>query len=222
MARIRSIKPEFWTDEKIVVLSPLARLFFIGLWNFVDDYGRAQFSPVRLKMQILPAENADASEILGEIRRANLIKVYLVEEKEYFEVCGFTKHQKVDKRAASRIPPPPSSAESPRIPSADQGREGIKEGKEDAAGAAPTLESQLFARGKEVLGENAGGMIVKLLKAKNKNVPLARSAIEMAATKSDPREYIGAVIHGGQASEDGKRLTNDEAYWGKHKIPGIV
>jgi hypothetical protein len=31
MARIRTIKPEFWTDEKIVELSPFSRLLFIGL-----------------------------------------------------------------------------------------------------------------------------------------------------------------------------------------------
>lgn len=30
MARIRTIKPDFWTDEKLVKLSMEARLFFIG------------------------------------------------------------------------------------------------------------------------------------------------------------------------------------------------
>ena len=32
MPRIRTIKPEFWTDEKIIELSLPARLLFIGLW----------------------------------------------------------------------------------------------------------------------------------------------------------------------------------------------
>ena len=40
MARIRTVKPDIWTDEKFVELSPLARLLFIGLWNFADDEGR--------------------------------------------------------------------------------------------------------------------------------------------------------------------------------------
>ena len=30
MARIRTIKPDFWTDEKVVELSAFARLLFIG------------------------------------------------------------------------------------------------------------------------------------------------------------------------------------------------
>lgn len=62
----------------------------------------------------------------------------------------------------------------------------------DAASRLP--EAELFDRGKEVLGKNSGGMIKKLLAAKQNSVPLARAAIEQASTKSNPREYIGAVI----------------------------
>lgn len=39
MARIRTIKPEFWEDEDIGKLPIPCRLFFIGCWNFADDYG---------------------------------------------------------------------------------------------------------------------------------------------------------------------------------------
>lgn len=130
MARIRTIKPEFWTDEKVVALSPLARLLFIGMWNFVDDEGRAEWSPMRLKMQVLPGDDADVSMLLDEIRRVSLIQVYVIDGKEYFYVCGFVKHQKVDKRRASKIPEPPSSfVEARRIAPncADGSRNGRKE-----------------------------------------------------------------------------------------------
>lgn len=202
MARIRTIKPEIWTDEKFVALSPLARLLFMGLLNFVDDEGRAQYSPSRFKLQILPADSADASALLGEIRREGMIIVYDFEGKEYLQVCNFTKHQKVDKRTPSKLPPPPISAELPRIVPTDQGRERIKEGKEDAApnGAhsnGKTPEAELFDRGKEVLGPKAGGLIKDLLKAKGKNVALARAALETASTKGNAREYIGAIVRGG-------------------------
>ena len=33
------IDPKFWTDDKIMDLEPLARLLFIGIWNFADDNG---------------------------------------------------------------------------------------------------------------------------------------------------------------------------------------
>lgn len=136
MARIRTIKPEFWTDEKIVELSPLARLLFIGLWNFADDEGRMEYRPLRFKLQILPADDADISALLGEIRGKSLIEVYGVDNKEFLQIVGFAKHQKVDKRSGSKLPPPPISAESPRIVPTDQGRDqgsGIKDqGREDS------------------------------------------------------------------------------------------
>ena len=39
MARIRTIKPEFWIDDVIVELPFETRLLFIGIWNFADDAG---------------------------------------------------------------------------------------------------------------------------------------------------------------------------------------
>lgn len=73
--------------------------------------------------------------------------------------------------------------------------------RKDAAPAAPDPERELFARGKEVLGNEAGGLIAKLLKAKNKNVALARSVIETASQKQDAREYVSAVIRGPKNGE---------------------
>lgn len=68
------------------------------------------------------------------------------------------------------------------------------EDKKDAADAA-TDEVRLFQRGKAVLGPAAGGLISKLLKAKG-NPALAIAAIEVASTKQNPREYIGAMVRG--------------------------
>ena len=39
MAKIRSIKMEFWLDEKIGSLPPEARLLYIGTWSLADDNG---------------------------------------------------------------------------------------------------------------------------------------------------------------------------------------
>lgn len=61
---------------------------------------------------------------------------------------------------------------------------------------SPDPETDLFRRGREVLGKEAGGLIAKLLKAKGGRINEARSAIEMASGKSDPREYVGAIIRG--------------------------
>jgi hypothetical protein len=59
----------------------------------------------------------------------------------------------------------------------------------ERAPAAPRdEEKELFARGREILGKSAGGLIAKLLRAKGGVVSLARAAIEAAASKDNPGE----------------------------------
>jgi hypothetical protein len=67
MARIRSIKPEFWTSEKVMECSLQARLFFIGLWNFCDDYGRHPTSAKQLKALVFPGDNIAPDTVRGMI-----------------------------------------------------------------------------------------------------------------------------------------------------------
>ena len=74
--------------------------------------------------------------------------------------------------------------------------EAISQKKDAAPGGAASDEVQLFRRGREVLGENSGGLIANLLKAKGRSVALARSAVEVASTKDNPREYVGRIIAG--------------------------
>lgn len=66
-------------------------------------------------------------------------------------------------------------------------------------GLFPDPETELFRRGKEVLGKNAGGLIAKLKDAKG-SIPLARAAIETAAGKENPREYINGVLRASQSA----------------------
>jgi hypothetical protein len=53
-------------------------------------------------------------------------------------------------------------------------------------------EKLLFDFGKSVLGKNAGGQIVKLLKAKG--IDGARNIIMAASAKQDPSEFVGAAL----------------------------
>jgi hypothetical protein len=74
----------------------------------------------------------------------------------------------------------------------------------DAAGASfyPSIaERELFARGREVLGKNGGGLIANLLKAKGHNVALARAALETASQKENPVEYLAAGCRGPLAAK---------------------
>ena len=99
MARIRSIKPEFWTSEQVVECSIEPRLLFIGLWNFCDDGGVIPHSDKSLKMKIFPADeylSTDVRRMLDELSTNNLIQFFSVEDTRYIRVRGW-KHQKIDK-----------------------------------------------------------------------------------------------------------------------------
>ena len=107
MARIRTIKPEFWSDDKVTSCSPLARLLFIGLWNFADDEGRMDDAPRQIKARVLPSDEATiqgVDALLGELAEAGLIERYGVAGRRYLRVRGW-RHQKISHAAPSRIPP---------------------------------------------------------------------------------------------------------------------
>ncbi|WP_324030596.1 hypothetical protein [Pantoea sp. JZ2] len=106
MARIRTIKPEFWTDEKVVECSFEARLMFIGMFNFADDKGNLVRSPKRIKMQIFPADMIDCEPLIKELSVAGLVSEYSVNGVEYIHIDGFSKHQKINRPSATTIPTP--------------------------------------------------------------------------------------------------------------------
>lgn len=58
-------------------------------------------------------------------------------------------------------------------------------------------ERQLFVRGRELFGKKAGGQIAKMLKACGGNVSLARSKLELAATKNEPAGFVAGIIRAG-------------------------
>lgn len=131
-------------------------------------------------------------------------------------ICNYDKYQVVG--LPSTTPAATDTAtetQQERNSSATNKKQVNKETGISAADAAPiltlvpprTLEQQLFDRGKEILGTGAGGLIKNLLRAKGR-IELARSVIETAATKQDPREYVAGAIR--NQNEDGQdyRMVN--------------
>lgn len=97
MARIRSVHPGLWTDEAFVCVSPLARLLFIGIWNECDDMGSFEWSPLKLKMRLLPADNADVNELLAELEANGCIRRYEMDGRQLGAVRNFAKFQRPKK-----------------------------------------------------------------------------------------------------------------------------
>lgn len=138
MARIRTIKPEFWSDETVGECSPTARLLFIGTWNLADDHGNLQRSSKQIKAQLFPYDNIECEPLIRELLTADLLIEYEVEGKKYLHIKGFDKHQKVEKKSAPRYPVYQQSARTPRVlpelsptsSGSSSGREGNGTGRE--------------------------------------------------------------------------------------------
>lgn len=130
MARIRTIKPEFFTSEDIVSLSPLARLFYVSLWCEADREGRFEWKPRTLKMRYLPADNCDIDTLGQELIDSGLVNLYEANGRTYAHIPGFTRHQVINNREQdSDLPPPPQRVKDACV-TRESGRKEGREGKE--------------------------------------------------------------------------------------------
>ncbi len=140
MARIRSIKPEFFRHYRLFELEaetglPL-RVAFSALWCAADREGRFEWVPPQLKVECLPYDDVDFSRVLDALATRGFVVKYEVDGREFGFIPGFTKHQVINNRErASDLPKPPdtkgltrdarvndaSTTRDARVP---QGREG--------------------------------------------------------------------------------------------------
>lgn len=105
MARMRYVKPTFWTDSRMVRLSRDARLFYIGTWNFaICDKGHLEDDPLQLKMQIFPADDVDVRALMGELIAAGRLTRVTDGEVTWLQIGTLEAHQKVDSRWKPRCP----------------------------------------------------------------------------------------------------------------------
>lgn len=99
MARIRTIKPEFWTSEQVMECSTTSRLLFVGMWNFCDDAGNHPAAYRTLKAEVFPADDFTALQVealVSELMAAGLIEEYEADGKKYWHVTGW-HHQRIEK-----------------------------------------------------------------------------------------------------------------------------
>ena len=142
MARIRTIKPEFWTDERLTECSLSARLLFIGMLNFSDDNGNQAYSAKRLKMQIFPADAIDTQPLLNELLAQGVVIEYAVNGEKFLHIKGFQTHQVINRPSPTKIPQPSKPDDSVSPPaSLTDGEEGNGEEGNGKIGAKAPLPS---------------------------------------------------------------------------------
>ena len=106
MARIRTIKPEFFDDPDVAELSMEARLLFIGLWTQADREGRLEDDMRRLKVKVFPYDQVDMESLAAELHGMDMIRRYSDDTgKGLIWVTKFGRHQRPHpKEPESRFP----------------------------------------------------------------------------------------------------------------------
>jgi hypothetical protein len=146
-SRIRTIKPEFFTDEDLAELSIETRLLFVALWTIADREGRLEDKPRTIKLASFPWDDVDVARCLDALASGGFIERYAVSSKNYIQITNFTRHQCVNHREQpSRIPPRACPGMPVLAPGEleGKGREGKGTGREGrVVDASPSPERQL-------------------------------------------------------------------------------
>lgn len=110
MARIRSIKPEIRTSEKVNSWPVEIRYFWIMLWGYVDDYGKGRDNTKLIVADTYPLDDDVTPEIIESwltvLARDGVIRRYEVDGKRYLLVLNWSEHQKPSHPGKSVIPDP--------------------------------------------------------------------------------------------------------------------
>lgn len=114
--RIRTIKPELRELEAFADLGDAAARLFVMLYTLADDLGRCPAGSAFLDGQVFYMRKRGAAAVgrmLGELERADLVRVYATPSGPHLEILGWSTrgtptHQRVEKPQPARYPAPSS------------------------------------------------------------------------------------------------------------------
>jgi|LSQX01.3.fsa_nt_gb hypothetical protein len=111
MARIRTIKPEFWGSPEVAAMCRDARLLTIGLISYSDDDGRFLANFAAIAGYVYPNDSditpRKLARWLDEVAATGMVALYEDRGVRYGHFPSWGKHQVINKRTPSRLPPPP-------------------------------------------------------------------------------------------------------------------
>lgn len=112
LARIRTIKPDFWDDDAVGALSRDARLLFIATWNLADDEGLVRWTPSYLKASAFMYDDdltvADIEALMEQLVSHEMVFPYVAGKarQKLAYIVNFRKHQRINRPQPSKLPPP--------------------------------------------------------------------------------------------------------------------
>lgn len=106
MPRIRTLKPEFWADEKLGPMEPVTRLVFLALVSLADDAGRLLDSVKQLDGAIFAYTSDTCRRSLDElVASGRLARGTTKSGQRVLQIVNW-HHQKIDKPNLRNALPP--------------------------------------------------------------------------------------------------------------------
>lgn len=106
MARIRTIKPQFWENEELSEVSESACLLAIALLNYSDDEGYFNANEKLVKAACFPIRDISTTirRMFDELSNIGYLEFSKDENNRiYGRVVNFLKHQRIDRPQKSKI-----------------------------------------------------------------------------------------------------------------------
>lgn len=120
MARIRTLKPEFWDSPSTAAADLAARLLYMAMWNWADDSGHGTGNLKELEAFAFPNDTIaelprkrrgdsattwrNFAEVCGEVQEHYRVTFYRVAGRPYYCITEFKRHQSKDYRPQSKYP----------------------------------------------------------------------------------------------------------------------
>jgi hypothetical protein len=110
MARIRTVRPDFWEHEGIGSLSRDARLLYIASWNLADDEGLLRWTATYLKSNVFMYDDdlttADVESLMAELTGYVFAYRGGTTQQRLGWIVNFRKHQRINRPQPSKLPAP--------------------------------------------------------------------------------------------------------------------
>lgn len=98
MPRIRTVKPEFWGDEKLSPMRPIDRLVFLGLISMADDAGRVVDNAKVIDAFVFPNTADSATESVNRLSAIGRLKRGVTSSgQKVIQIANWLIHQKIEK-----------------------------------------------------------------------------------------------------------------------------
>src|SRR5690625_266607 len=108
MARIRTVKPEFFTSPDTAKASVEARLFYIALWCWADDWGVGEANLNALLGFAFPEDDEktrkEVQSLCKEVANTYGTVFYENNGRYFYQIPAWDDHQKTQRRAKRRNP----------------------------------------------------------------------------------------------------------------------